>query len=47
MFLETYGPCIAACYACATVGECCAIACLEDGHELPMSRGISIDMDCA
>lgn len=47
MFLESYGPCIAACYACATVCERCAVTCLEDTHDALMSRSINLAMDCA
>lgn len=47
MFLEMYGPCIAACYACATVCERCAVACLEDAHDTQPSRCITLAMDCA
>jgi hypothetical protein len=47
MFLEMYGPCIAACYACATVCERSAVACLGDGHDPQRSRCITLAMECA
>ncbi len=47
MFLDTYGPCIAACYACATVCERCAVVSLEDGHSAHVARSINLAMDCA
>jgi hypothetical protein len=45
MPLELYGPSIAACYACATVCDRCAIAALEDFD--PQTRCIGLAMDCA
>jgi hypothetical protein len=48
MFLEkNYGPCIAACYACATVCDRCAVACFEDDDPQTKARCIGLVMDCA
>ena len=47
MFLEIFGPCIAASYACATVCDRCAVACLADDNPDDMARCISLTMDCA
>lgn len=47
MFLESYGPAIAACYACATVCERCAVACLDDDDPQTMGRCITLGLDCA
>ena len=47
MRLDEYGPGIAACYACATVCDRCAIACFEDEDPQAMAHCIALVMDCA
>jgi len=47
MFLEIYRPCIAACYACATFCDRCAVACFEGNDPQAMTRCIGLVMDCA
>jgi len=47
MLHESFGPSIAACYACATTCDRCAVACFDAEDPQAMARCIGLVMDCA